>query len=132
MTESAREPVTDTDAAAQAAVRPDAAPDLAHVDAELGTDAAPVREIRRPDAPAPTSAPRAVIAPAALVLAIVALAASLLVGWAAPVGLVAVVIAVVALRRPRETRGVAWWALGLALLSLAYSAGWLLWALPQL
>lgn len=131
MTDAAREPGVDTDAVAQAAVRPEAPPDLAHVDAELGTDAAPARTIRRTERPA-APGPRRVVAPAALLLAIVGLAASLVVGWAAPLGLVAVIVAIVALRRPIESRGVAWWALGLAVLSLVYSAGWLLWALPRL
>jgi hypothetical protein len=119
----------DTDAAA-AAVRPATAPDLAHVDAALATGAPPVSDAVR-TVPA-ASRPRTGVAAAALVLAIVALAASVFVGWAAPVGLVAVVVAIVALRRPVEPRGVAWWALGLAVLSLVYSAGWLLWAIPQL
>ncbi|MFJ6653901.1 hypothetical protein ACIQLJ_14010 [Microbacterium sp. NPDC091313] len=132
MSGSGRDPLADTDAAAQAAVRPATPPDLAHIDAELGTDAAPSRVIRRADAPAAGPHPRPVVAPLALVLAVVGLVASLLVGWAAPIGLVAAIAAIVALRRPVEPRGVAWWALGIALLSLVYSAGWLLWALPQL
>jgi hypothetical protein len=40
-------------------------------------------------------------------------------------------LAVVALRRPWESRAVAVWALCLSLLSLAYSAGWLWWASTQ-
>jgi hypothetical protein len=120
-----------TDAAAEAAVRPLAAPDLGHVDDALGTGA-PAAAAPAQWAPVPRRAPRAAVAPGALVLAIAGLVASLFVGWAAPVGLAAVVAAVVALRRPVESRAMAWWALALAVLSLVYSAGWLLWSLPQL
>ncbi|MRH29126.1 hypothetical protein GH740_07330 [Microbacterium sp. SYP-A9085] len=68
----------------------------------------------------------------ALGVAIVALAASFVVGWCFPIGIVGVIVAVVALRRPVESRVVAGWALALALLSLLYSAGWLLWVAGQL
>lgn len=86
---------------------------------------------------APAEAPivgrrRAVIAPWALALAILALAASLFVGWMLPLGLVAVVAAVVALRLRGESRAVAVWALVLGAVAVLYSAGWLVWAVPQL
>jgi hypothetical protein len=68
----------------------------------------------------------------ALGVAIVALAASFVVGWCFPIGIVGVIVAIVALRRPVESRVVAGWALALALLSLLYSAGWLLWVAGQL
>jgi hypothetical protein len=61
----------------------------------------------------------------ALGLAIAALAASLLVGWMLPLGLVAVVLAIVSLRRRGESRAVAVWALVLGAASIVYSAGWL-------
>jgi hypothetical protein len=73
-------------------------------------------------------APRPVVGPWALGLAIVALAASLVVGWMLPLGLVAIIVAIVALRRPVERRGVGVWALVLGAVSVLYSAGWLLWA----
>ncbi len=82
--------------------------------------------------PEPPAGRRAVVGPWALGLAIAALAGALVVGWLVPLGITAVVAAIVALRRPVESRGVGWWALALGLLSLAYSAGWLLWAVPQL
>jgi hypothetical protein len=74
------------------------------------------------------TAPRAVVGPWALGLAIVALAASLVVGWMLPLGLTAIIVAIVALRRPVERRSVGTWALVLAGASVLYSAGWLLWA----
>ncbi|MFS0712864.1 hypothetical protein ABC195_03210 [Microbacterium sp. 2P01SA-2] len=80
-------------------------------------------------APAPEILPRSGVW--ALALAIVALALSLFVGWAFPLGVAAVVMAVRALRRPWESRTVAVWALGLAALSILYSAGWLAWAATQ-
>ena len=43
-------------------------------------------------------------------------------------GLVAIVTAIVASRRPVERRGVVVWAIVLGALSVLYSAGWLLWA----
>lgn len=78
------------------------------------------------------SAPHGVVGPWALGLAIVAIVASLFVGWMLPLGLVAVIVAIVTLRRPGESRAIGVWALVLGALALIYSAGWLLWALPQL
>lgn len=80
-------------------------------------------------APAPEVLPRS--GAWSLALAIIALVLSLFVGWAFPLGIAAVVMAVLALRRPWERRGVAVWALGLAALSILYSAGWLVWAAAQ-
>lgn len=79
--------------------------------------------------PPPPPLPRS--GPWALTFAIMALIVSLLVGWGFPIGLVGAVLAVVALRRPWESRSVAVWALCLSLLSLLYSAGWLWWAWSQ-
>lgn len=77
---------------------------------------------------APTPAPLPRSAPWALTFAVIGLVVSLIVGWGFALGLVAVVLAIIALRRPWESRGVAVWALCLAVLSLVYSAGWLWWA----
>ncbi|MFI8632446.1 hypothetical protein ACIGEP_07635 [Microbacterium sp. NPDC077663] len=60
-----------------------------------------------------------------------ALVLACFVGWGFPVGLIGVVLAVLALRRPWEKRETALWGLGLSLGSLVYSAGWLWWAAMQ-
>ncbi|WP_349426462.1 hypothetical protein [Microbacterium sp. LWS13-1.2] len=62
----------------------------------------------------------------ALAFAVVGLLVSMFVGWGFPIGLVAVVSAIIALRRPLENRAVAVWAIALGALSILYSAGWLL------
>jgi len=64
----------------------------------------------------------------ALAFAVVGLIVSIFVGWGFPIGLVAVVSAIIALRRPLESRAVAVWAIVLGTLSILYSAGWLLYA----
>lgn len=76
-------------------------------------------------APAEPRAPYRGLAGWALAFAVVALAVSTLVGWGFPIGLIAIVTALVAFRRPLESRGMATWALVLGLVSLIYSAGWL-------
>ena len=43
-----------------------------------------------------------------------------------PIGLVGVVSAILAIRRPLESRAVAVWALVIGSVSILYSAGWLL------
>jgi hypothetical protein len=86
---------------------------------------AEVRWAPPPAAPLPRSAPWA------LTFAILGLAISLVVGWGFLIGLLGAGLAVVALRRPWESRGMAVWALCLSLLSLVYSAGWLWWASTQ-
>lgn len=68
----------------------------------------------------------------ALGFAVAGLAVSLFVGWGMPLGLVAIVTAILALRRPWESRVVAVWALVLGAVSVLYSAGWLLWAASRL
>ncbi|MCR2827702.1 hypothetical protein [Microbacterium sp. zg.Y909] len=68
------------------------------------------------------------IAAWALGFAIAGLVISWFVGWGFPIGVAAAVTAVIALRRPLESRSIALWALVLALLSVLYSAGWLVWA----
>jgi hypothetical protein len=72
--------------------------------------------------------PRRGIAGWALAFSIGGLLASLFVGWGFPIGLVGVVSAILALRRPLENRAVAVWALVLGTISVLYSAGWLLFA----
>ncbi|MGN6219437.1 MAG: hypothetical protein ACTHNQ_08030 [Microbacterium sp.] len=64
----------------------------------------------------------------ALAFAIIGLVVSLFVGWGFPIGLVAVISAVLALRRPLESRAVAVWAIGIGSVSILYSAGWLMYA----
>jgi len=64
----------------------------------------------------------------ALAFAIIGLVVSLFVGWGFPIGLVAVVSAVFALRRPLESRAMAVWAIVIGAVSILYSAGWLLYA----
>lgn len=80
-----------------------------------------------PEPPAPRS-----LAPWALALAILALTASLFTGWLLPLGVVALVCSALSLRRPRDSRRVGGWALALAVVSLAFSAGWLIWGFSQL
>lgn len=67
----------------------------------------------------------------ALGLAVVALGASFFVGWTVPLGIAGIIVAIIALRRPWDSRVVAGWALALSILSVAYSAGWLLWLADQ-
>lgn len=71
------------------------------------------------------------LAPWALFAAIVALATSMFVGWGVPVAIVAVIAAIMSLRRPIENRGVAMWALVLGLCATLFSTGWLIWAAMQ-
>ncbi|MEE6389078.1 MULTISPECIES: hypothetical protein [Microbacterium] len=68
------------------------------------------------------------LAPWALLAAIVALGASFFVGWGIPVAVVAVIAAIMSLRRPVENRAIARWALVLGLCATVYSLGWLVWA----
>jgi hypothetical protein len=76
-------------------------------------------------APADDSSLQRGLAGWALGFAIVGLVVSLFVGWGFPIGVAAVVIAIIALRRPLESRAIAVWALVLGAMSLVYSAGWL-------
>ncbi|WP_341975672.1 hypothetical protein [Microbacterium sp. LWO13-1.2] len=68
------------------------------------------------------------LAPWALLAAIVALGTSFFVGWGIPVAIVAVIAAIMSLRRPVESRAIARWALVLGLCAMVYSLGWLVWA----
>jgi hypothetical protein len=74
------------------------------------------------------AAPHRGLAAWALGFSIAGLVVALFVGWGFPLGIVGIVAAILALRRPLESRAVAWWALALGVLSLIYSAGWLLFA----
>lgn len=82
-----------------------------------GQDAAPADDTR--------------LAPWALFAAIVALATSMFVGWGVPVAVVAVVAAIMSLRRPIENREMAIWALVMGLCATLFSTGWLIWATMQ-
>lgn len=64
----------------------------------------------------------------AIGFAIAALVIAMFVGWGFPIGIAAIVTAIIALRRPLESRAIAVWALVLGVVSLLYSAGWLIWA----
>jgi hypothetical protein len=77
------------------------------------------------------AAPRSGVAAWALVSSVLGLAMSLFVGWGFPIGLIGVVTGIVALRRPIESRAVAWWAIALGVVSVLYSTGWLMWAATQ-
>ena len=83
-------------------------------------------------APVEPSRPARGVAAWALTLAIIGLVMSMFVGWGFPIGLIAIGVAIAALRRPVESRGVAVWALVLAAVSVLYSAGWMLFAANEL
>lgn len=72
------------------------------------------------------------LAPWALGVSIIALLAALFTGWLVPLGMIAAVLAIVSLRRRHDSRTVAVWALALALLSVAFGIGWLIWGFSQL
>lgn len=71
------------------------------------------------------------LAPWALVAAVVALVVSWFVGWGIPLAIIAVIAAIMSLRRPVESRAVATWALVLGIAATIFSAGWLVWAAMQ-
>lgn len=89
---------------------------------------APPRETEWRPSTEPIAVDETRLAPWALMAAIVALAASFFVGWAVPVAVVAVIAAIMSLRRPVENRAIARWALVLGLCATVYSLGWLVWA----
>ncbi len=64
----------------------------------------------------------------ALGFSVAGLVVACFVGWGFPLGIGSAITAIVALRRPLENRAVAIWALVLGLVSVLYSAGWLVWA----
>ncbi|GAA1982961.1 hypothetical protein [Microbacterium pumilum] len=94
--------------------------------AEPGAEGAPEPELRWL-MPEPVGPYRG-LAGWALAFSIAGLVVSLFVGWGFPIGLVGVISAILALRRPLENRAVAIWALVLGAVSVIYSAGWLLYA----
>lgn len=79
----------------------------------------------------------------ALLVAVTGLLLSFVIGWGFPVGVIAIITAAAALRRPRQphsragtqrlgqSRSVAAWALALGILSLVYSALWIAVALAR-
>ncbi|UJP08858.1 hypothetical protein L2X99_10150 [Microbacterium sp. KUDC0406] len=71
------------------------------------------------------------LAPWALFAAIVALCTALFVGWGIPVAIIAVIAAIMSIRRPVESRAVAIWALVLGITATVFSSGWLIWAVTQ-
>ncbi|MBS0023323.1 hypothetical protein [Microbacterium paraoxydans] len=81
-----------------------------------------------PTAAEPAAVDDTRLAPWALLAAIVALVASFFVGWGIPVAVVAVIAAIMSLRRPQESRAIARWALALGLCATVYSLAWLVWA----
>jgi len=81
----------------------------------------------QPETPEPVE-DNARLAPWALVAAIVALIASWFVGWGIPLAVIAVVAAIMSLRRPVESRAMATWALVLGMAATIFSLGWLVWA----
>lgn len=83
-------------------------------------------------APEPEPIDEARLAPWALFAAIVALAGSMFVGWGIPVAIVAMIAAVMCLRRPVENREMAMWALVLSIAATVFSAVWMIWAAMQL
>ncbi len=88
---------------------------------------APIHSADAEWAPTPAPPPRT-LAAWALVTSVIGLAASLMVGWAFPVGIIGIVLGIVALRRPLESSAVAAWAIVLGTVSILYSAGWLVFA----
>ncbi|MBA8816731.1 hypothetical protein FHX48_001824 [Microbacterium halimionae] len=80
----------------------------------------------QPPATAPVSPPvQGAFSGWALGFAVAGLVFSFFVGWGFPLGIVAIATAILALRRPLESRRVAVWSIVLATLSIAYSALWL-------
>ena len=79
-------------------------------------------------APMQPQAPPRGMAAWALTFGILALVVAMFVGWGIPLGITAIVTAIIALRRPLESRAVAVWALVLGAVSVLYSAGWLFFA----
>ena len=100
---------------------------------ESGPDTGPT-PLWEPDTgerPSPPAREESRLAPWALLAAVVALVASFFVGWGIPVAIVAVIAAIMSLRRPVESRAMACWALVLGILAIVYSLGWLIWAATQ-
>jgi hypothetical protein len=88
------------------------------------TDPTPVAQWLMPE----ESPPYRGLAGWALGFAVIGLLVSMFVGWGFPIGLVAIISAIVALFRPLESRAMSIWALVLGTVSVLYSAGWLYYA----
>lgn len=67
----------------------------------------------------------------ALAFAIAALGGSFVVFWMFPLGILALVLGILAVRRPEESTRCGVWAIGLSVLSLIYSGIWGWWAGAQ-
>lgn len=76
---------------------------------------------------APAALVRKGIGGSALSFSISALIGSCVVGWLFPLGIFALILGIVAVRRPAESTSLGRWAIGLSILSLIYSAGWIWW-----
>ncbi|WP_310890262.1 hypothetical protein [Microbacterium aurantiacum] len=98
---------------------------------EPGTESGPTPTVTAQWLMASPAPPRRGLAAWALVFALLGLVVSLFVGFGFPLGLVAIVAGLLALRRALESTALAWWAIGLAALSLVYSGGWLYFAATQ-
>lgn len=126
--------VADTDIATNGASESGVIPQEARIPTEQLLIAstrplAPSVSVQESWTPPPVLVPRGAFSPAALVASILALVGALFVAWLFPLGLTAIVLGVLALRRPLESRSVAIWAIVLGALSLVYSAGWLIYAI---
>ncbi|WP_052460301.1 hypothetical protein [Microbacterium gorillae] len=64
--------------------------------------------------------------------AVSALIGSFFMGWLAPVAVLSLVLGILAVRRPAESSRLGAWAIGLSILALVYSAGWIWWVGTQL
>ncbi|GAA3014054.1 hypothetical protein [Microbacterium aurantiacum] len=98
---------------------------------EPGTESGPTPTVTAQWLMASPAPPRRGLAAWALVFALLGLVVSLFVGFGFPLGLVAIVAGLLALRRALESTALAWWAIGLGALSLVYSGGWLYFAATQ-
>jgi hypothetical protein len=98
------------------------------IERESVTDAEQFAEAGWAPSTEPEHTDDARLAPWALFAAIVALATSMFVGWGIPVAVVAVIAAIMSLRRPIENRAMAMWALVLGVSAVLFSTGWLIWA----
>ncbi|MFK4790849.1 hypothetical protein [Microbacterium sp. ZW T5_56] len=81
---------------------------------------------------APAALVRKGIGGSALSFSISALIGSCVVGWLFPLGIFALILGIVAVRRPAESTSLGRWAIGLSILSLVYSAGWIWWVGRQI
>ncbi|MBU4465369.1 MAG: hypothetical protein KKH75_05940 [Actinobacteria bacterium] len=116
--------VTSTSAPVEPGTMPEVESDIGSDDGS-GSDAV-ATPLWKPSAATPE--PQRGVAGWALAFSGIGLAVSFFVGWGFPIGIVGTITAIVALRRPFESRAVACWALVIGIASVVYSAGWLLWA----